>query len=96
MAKYCVYCYNGIHKTYYRTSNDFILTKDYRKCAICERQRRLVIMPLFANFDCSDILSCHARRIEGPLNAIFSLPFLPLQIIVWAYKKTKANKKDIH
>ncbi len=83
MAQYCVYCYNGIHKTYCRKSKDFVLTKDYRKCAGCGRQRHLVVVRLFPHIDhSSPFYYCFNLRECVEFYGVLFF-YLPLNVTVW-------------
>lgn len=89
MAKYCVYCYNGKHDLYYHKSKDFILTKDYRRCAVCGRQRRLVIMRLFAHDKWWRYPFCHGYQRFSPGVSIDLFFYIPLNIILRIYRLIK-------
>lgn len=96
-AEYCVYCYNGVNRTYYRKSKDFILTKKYHKCEICGRRRRLVVMSLFYHMQPSDYL-IYDPRLASALECFSIIYFyIPLNIVVWTYRffKKYILKKDI-
>jgi|GEM_PF-3817641 len=95
-AEYCVYCYNGVNKTYYRKSKDFILTKKYHKCEKCGKQRRLVLTPLFFYMSPSDSNSYRWRSIWTFKCFSFLYFYLPLNIVVRIYRLFKKHilKKD--
>ena len=96
-AGYCVYCYNGVNKTYYRKSKDFILTKKYHKCELCGKRRRLVIMALFCHMNPHEFPAYYPLSIN-PLVCISIIYFyIPLNIVVWTYRffKKYILKKDI-
>lgn len=95
MAKYCVYCYNGIHKTYYRKSKDFILTKDYHKCEVCGRQRRLVIISLFQHIDWTRIVCLHPGVRDGVELSNDLFFYIPLNIVVRSYRLIKKLYKKL-
>lgn len=96
-AEYCVYCYNGVNKTYYRKSKDFILTKKYHICEMCGKQRRLVLTPLFCHSKPYDY-PIYNQRLNNALNGFSTIYFyLPLNLIVRTYRLFKKHilKKDI-
>lgn len=97
LAEYCVYCYNGLNRTYYRKSKDFILTKNYYRCEKCGRRRRLVILPLFYHMHSSDFLIYDWRSIATTKYFVIICFYLPLNIVVWTYRflKKQILKKDI-
>ncbi len=93
MSQYCVYCYNGIHKTYYRKSKDFVLTKDYHKCAGCGRQRRLVEMQLFPSAPTPKVI--HNVFSDMADNFWIDLYYLLLNIVVRSYRLIKKLYKKL-
>ena len=97
MGKYCVYCFNGIHKTYYRKSKDFILTKDYRVCEKCGRRRRLVEVSLFPIPYQSDSTFSNATTELSFMFWSDVLYYIPLNIVVRSYRFFKKcfSKKDV-
>ncbi len=95
MAQYCVYCYNGIHKTYYRKSKDFILTKDYHKCAGCGRQRRLVEMQLFPHGNPMKNSYPYNVYVSSSIDFFIGLYYLLLNIVVRSYRLIKKLYKKL-
>lgn len=94
MARYCVYCYNGIHNIYYhRKSKDFILTKDYRRCAKCGKLRRLVIIRLFAHFDYQSAIYYRRDMVNSHLLMSELFFYLPIRVVLWIYRRIKNDKK---
>ena len=95
MAKYCVYCYNGIHNIYYyRKSKDFILTKDYRKCAQCGKFRRLVIIRLFPHFDYQGAVIYRRDIVNFQLLYSELFFYLPIRIIRRIYRYIRKRRLE--